>query len=81
MQRTVSGPPTDLLTAEEVAEYLRVSEDTFERLVELKLFPPGIQVSAKKKVWPWMDCVAYAHLLGRMEWDLTAMTQKAVKGN
>lgn len=66
MDRRVSGPKRDLLTAEEVCEYLRVSDDTLNGLIEAGKFPPAFMVSKGRKLWDWMDTIAYKHMSQRI---------------
>lgn len=70
MDRRLSGPKRDWLTAEQAGEYMGVHEDTFLKLVADGKMPPGVQVSQGRKVWPWLDLVCYMHLASRMQGNL-----------
>lgn len=65
-RKLVEAPRRDWLTLIEVARYLNLSEPTMERLIDAGKFPDGVRLSPKKKMWNWLDVVAYAHLVQRL---------------
>lgn len=68
-QRLVDGPEHDLLTDEEMAEYLRISVDTLHRLVRKGEFPRPVEITDRRKLWLWRDALFWVltiELRGRM---------------
>ncbi len=67
MERTIHAPDADLLTEAEAAAWLRLQLDDFREFVRMGILPAGIPYKKQpsKHVWPWLDVIAVAHLLGR----------------
>lgn len=78
MDRQVSGPDRNLLTHEQVSEYMGISTDTLDTLIESKRFPQPFNVSKGRKMFEWMDVVAYLHLTKRIPGFIGE--EKAAKG-
>ena len=67
MRRSIDGPDKDLLTREEVCEYLRVSDRQLLRLIRANKFPQGIPYGDRGPyLWQWEDCWSFRHLHGRL---------------
>lgn len=74
MRREVDGPAEDVLTPEQVASLLGVSERTLQRLVAEGEFPEPILIGRQTKVYDWQD-VAYYRLRMRLGKRLTGQRQ------
>jgi len=66
VQRSINGPDKDWLTADEAAAWMGIAGSTLEDLVVKRRFPPGVRVTGRRRMWSWMDCVAYMHLRSRI---------------
>jgi predicted DNA-binding transcriptional regulator AlpA len=67
VERTISGPPKDVLTHAEVCDYLRLQAAQLDRLIRRREFPRGVPYGeGKPLVWYWEDVWAWRHLRMRL---------------
>ncbi|MCS7272331.1 MAG: helix-turn-helix domain-containing protein [Gemmataceae bacterium] len=52
MLQTDPSSPPQFLTAQEVAQLLRITPRVLHSLVRAGRFPPGVRVSPYKRIWP-----------------------------
>jgi predicted DNA-binding transcriptional regulator AlpA len=64
--RPINTPEADLLSAEEMAAWLRIGLTLFRQLVDRGEFPAGFPIDGKKMLrWHWLDGPAWLHLRSR----------------
>lgn len=65
MQRSINGPDKDWLSLDEAAAYMGIGASTLKSLVRSGKFPQGAGVTGNRRMWGWMDVVAYMHMASR----------------
>ena len=70
MQRLIDGPNNDWSTLEEAAQWLRISESMFKKLVADGEMPKPHRRGDRAFRWYWLDLVSYAYVFGRGEGEI-----------
>jgi predicted DNA-binding transcriptional regulator AlpA len=66
--RHLDGPDKDILTREEVCQYLRIEGSHLDSLIKRKEFPRGVPYGDGRILfWMWEDVWAFRHLRMRIQ--------------